>query len=80
MSGRGTSRSSARIRASRGTAIQAADGAVPAARSSALTEEDIAAGAQAVELVQGSSLGDDVKEQVVGLADRVLSQQEENEI
>eukprot|EP01050_Picozoa_sp_SAG11_P008752 SAG11_NODE_786_length_7172_cov_3.635939_4_plen_61_part_00 len=50
---------------------------MPAARSNALTEEDIAMGAQAVELVQGSSLGDDAKEQVVGLADRVLSQQED---
>ena len=78
MSGRGRGSAQTRSRARRGAANRAEDGAGTAAIATAqegLSEEEIAAGRAALELVQASELGDEVKAQVANLGSRLLDQQ-----
>eukprot|EP01050_Picozoa_sp_SAG11_P013803 SAG11_NODE_1641_length_4530_cov_6.481607_3_plen_182_part_00 len=81
MSGRGRGSAQTRARARRAAATRAEDGAGTAAIATAqegLSEEEKAAGRAALELVEASELGDEVKAQVANLGSRLLDQQEAN--
>eukprot|EP01050_Picozoa_sp_SAG11_P008288 SAG11_NODE_722_length_7532_cov_6.943630_7_plen_77_part_00 len=74
MSGRGRGSAKTRARARREAATRTEDGAGTAAIATAqegLSEKEIAAGRAALELVEASELGDEVKAQVASVGSRL---------